>query len=110
MRANGDILPNDRIKNITTSEEIDSAVSLKTILCDKLIEIVGRHDLKQVEVANLIEASPAQVCEIMNKKFERISIDFIFRKTQLLVDGLKKNHIANEEVEVDLTIRPSTEI
>lgn len=61
-------------------------------------------------MAGFIDASPAQVNEIMKKKLERVSIDFLFKKTQRLVNELKKNRIANEEVGVDFTIRPSIEI
>ena len=109
-RSSGSYINKTSIKSAFNSYDVDITVTIKNSLCDKLIDIIKRNELKQFEVATLINATPAQVSEIMTKKMNRVSVDFLVQKSQLLVDGLKSNNIADEKVDIDLSIRPSVEI
>ena len=90
-------------------EPANSVEQVKIDLCSEFISIAEKHKLKQKEVAELMNASPAQANEIMNFRLDRFTIDFLIEKTQALVTNLKNNFIADEQVDVPLSISPPVE-
>ncbi len=69
-------------------EPENSVEQIKIDLCSEFISIAENHKLKQIEVAGLIHASPAQINEIMNFRLDRFTIDFLIEKTQMLTTAV----------------------
>ncbi len=82
-------------------EPKNSVEQVKIDLCKKFISISEKCRLKQKEIAVLIHASPAQMNEIINFRLDRFTIDFLIKKTQMLIMNLKN------KTDVSVTIRLS---
>ncbi|MBY0553869.1 helix-turn-helix domain-containing protein [bacterium] len=81
----------------------------KNDLCDQIIAIAARHELKQKEVAVLMGATPAQVNEVMKRRMDRFTVDFLIEKTSVLVRNLKVNNNFNESIMVPVRIDSDVE-
>jgi predicted XRE-type DNA-binding protein len=108
------ILPRETIvsRNVYFAQRAgeSSLDQFKRALCNQIIEIASKHELKQKEVGILMNASPAQINEIMKYRMDRFTIDFLIEKIQLLVNGLKSHNIAVETVKVPMKIGPTLDI
>jgi|GEM_PF-6121757 len=83
---------------------------LKNDLCDQIIEIANKYELKQKEVAVLMSATPAQVNEIMKRRMERFTVDLLIEKIYLLVNALKANNYSVENLTIPVKINSEVEI
>jgi len=92
-------------KHIEQKPIANSVEQIKADLCSKIISIAKKYKLKQKEVAVLIDASPAQMNEIINFRLDRFTIDFLIKKTQILITSLNNKFLA-EEVEISIQINP----
>jgi len=87
-------------------EPTDAVEYVKMALCDQIILIAKKHDLKQIEIASLAHVTRPQISEVMNRKVERFTVDFLIEKAQLLINGLKSNRIADERINIPVAISP----
>jgi predicted XRE-type DNA-binding protein len=78
---------------------------VKVDLCHKFISLSEKHSLKQKEIAILIHASPAQMNEIVNFRLDRFTIDFLIKKTQILITSLKNDSEVSVVINLSTTVR-----
>ena len=98
------------IQRVANSKTNNPLEQLKNDLCDQIVEIANRHGLKQKEVAVLMGATPAQVNEVMKRRMDRFTVDFLIEKIFLLVNSLKENNNLIENVMIPVRISTEVEV
>lgn len=83
---------------------------LKNNLCDQIVQIAKKYELKQKEVATLMGATPAQVNEIMKRRMGRFTVDFLIEKIYLLVGSLNAKNCHVDEVTIPIRISSEMEV
>lgn len=110
------VLPRSTIveRNFYFSQRIEAngnpLEQLKNDLCNQILKIATKHELKQKEVAVLMNATPAQVNEIMKRRMKRFTVDFLIEKIYSLVNALKAKNYLVENLTIPVKINSDVEL